>query len=387
MNVIPKVVLVGGPDIDSRLDMMQLMKNKFEFVAIGTNLNLHGIFQEKGYSYYYYPLGRRVNPLSDVIAIIQLIKLFLREKPLIVHTFDTKPCVIARIAAKLARVPVIVGTIPGLGILYNKAGMKYSIIRILYEPLQKIACHLSNVTIFQNDDDRRIFISHGISPEEKSCIIPGSGVQTEKFDVRKFNGDDRIRIREEFNIQDDHIVISMVSRLTHSKGVIEFCDAANRLIGESNLKFLLVGPLDNDCADPLNEDDIEYMRESVIWAGQRHDIENILYASDIFVLPTSYGEGIPRVLLEAASMGLPLIATDLPGCKAIIEGGENGILIPPQNSMYLVQAIRTIVSSNGLQKKFGGKARSNAVSFFDLKIIVEKTERLYADLLKNSREQ
>ena len=143
-----KIFIVGGPDIDARLELMCRLQDKFELAAVGSNPNLHSVFEKNGFDYFYYPLAQHINPLNDFIAIIKLIKIFRREKPALVHTFGTKPCALARIAAKLANIPIIIGTIAGLGMLYRKEGLKYSIIRFFYESLQKIASQFSNLTIF-----------------------------------------------------------------------------------------------------------------------------------------------------------------------------------------------------------------------------------------------
>lgn len=381
----PKVFLVGGPDIDARLDLMRRLQDKFELAAIGSNPDLYTVFEKNGFDYYHYPLAQHINPLNDLITIIKLIKIFHEEKPSVIHTFGTKPCALARIAARLANVPVIIGTIAGLGILYRKEGLKYSTIRFFYEALQKNACHFSDLTIFQNKDDREKFISRGIVCAEKTKLIPGSGILTEKFNLCRFSSLERDQIRKELDIPHDAFVVTMVARVIRSKGVIEFCDAANALKEEGKFAFLLNGSVDEGTLDRLSAKEIEYIRNSVIWLKKRKDIDRILASSDLFAFPSNYGEGIPRALLEAGSMKLPLIATDLPGCRAIIEGGKNGILIPPNNSAYLIQAIRCIAASKTMQQNFGKISRIKVVNTFDLKHIVKKTEEIYTDLLKISQ--
>ncbi len=136
--------------------------------------------------------------------------------------------------------------------------------------------------------------------------------------------------------------------------------------------------------DKLSPKEIEYIRHSVIWLKERKDIDTILAGSDLFAYPTNCGEGLPRALLEAGSMELPLVATDLPGCRDVIEGGVNGILIPPNNSAYLVQAIRCIAASKSMQQNFGRVSRAKAVNIFDIKHIVKKTEKVYTDLLNRA---
>ena len=379
-----KVFLVGGPDIDARLDLMRRLQDKFELSAVGSNPNLYDLFDKNGSNYYYYSFAQHINPLNDLIAIIKLINIFREEKPALVHTFGTKPCALARIAAGLANVPIIIGTITGLGMLYRKDGFKYAIIRFFYEILQKIASHFSDITIFQNKDDRKKFISRGIVRAEKTEIIPGSGILTDKFNLSRFNAIERNQIREELSISQDSFVVTMVARIIRAKGVLDFCDTANALKEEGKFIFLLVGSEDEGKLDKLSPKEIEYIRNSVIWLKKRKDIDHILASSDLFAYPTNYGEGLPRALIEAGSMELPLVATDLPGCRAIIDGGVNGILIPPNNSAYLVQAIRCIAASKTMRQNFGEISRAKAISTFDIKHIIKKTEEVYMDLLENS---
>jgi glycosyltransferase involved in cell wall biosynthesis len=329
-------------------------------------------------------MARRVNPIADTLALVKLFHIFRQERPAVAHTFDTKPCVLGRLAARLAGVPIVIGTLPGLGSLYASGSNDVStrVIRKIYECLQSIACRLSDLTIFQNCDDARHFIEAGIAPQQKTRIVPGSGVRTDLFDPEKVSQSEQDRARAELDISSRTLLVTMVSRLIRSKGILEFAEAA-RMVNHhhDNARFLLVGPDDGDSVDRLSPDDLEGLSQSVTWLGERRNIPVILALTDVFVLPSFYREGIPRVLLEAASMGLPIVTTDLPGCREVVEHGVNGFLVPPRDPGALAQAILRLVEGPEMCHRFGRESRQRAVARFDLSKTADQTRLIYRELL------
>ena len=161
-NSAPKVLLAGGPDIDARLDMMRKLSDEFSISAIGTSESLGEKFAADGFDYDAYHLSRSINPFSDLYSFSQLVFLLRRLRPEIVHTFDTKPGVWVRLAARVAGVPIIIGTLPGLGSLYADDSLRTRLIRLVYEKLQALGCWVSDVTVFQNRDDAGQFIAAGV---------------------------------------------------------------------------------------------------------------------------------------------------------------------------------------------------------------------------------
>ena len=374
--------MVGGPDIDSRLGLIQHLLDDYELMAAGSDKTLQERFQKAGIIYWSYKLNRGINPLHDLQMVLVLRRIFLKVHPAIVHTFDTKPGVFARLAAWLAGVPVIIGTLPGLGTLYSKNDLRTRLILIIYQPLQKLACHLSGLTIFQNPDDATQFIKSGIVEEGKTIILPGSGIDTQIFDPTRFGFEEKSKIRTSLGLDESDVIVTMVSRLIRSKGVFEFAWAAQVLREHyPQAVFLLVGPDDSESVNALTHVEREKVTNSVRWLGIRNDIPELLGISDIFVLPTYYREGIPRVLLEAASMGLPLVTTILPGCTEIVEHEKNGCLIPARDVEALEQAIETLILNPSLRKRFGEASRQRAMKYFDLTIIAEQTAQIYKKLL------
>jgi len=382
MPTDPKIILVGGQDVDARLGLMHYLKETYSMSAFGSQATLHEKFQSEGFDYTKYTLAGGVKPILDLFTLGQLFLIFRRLKPQIVHAFDTKPCVWARLAARLAGVPGIIGTLPGLGSLYINDTITRRLLRSIYQWLQRLACHFSNLTVFQNHDDANYFIEIGIVSPQKVVVIPGSGVDTEVFSPSQVPQEKKTQLKREMGIGSDEIVVTMISRIIRSKGILEFI-AATQNINKyyPNVRFLLIGSEDKNSLDRLSTEELTQLKQAVTWPGPSQDIPAILALSDIFVLPSAYREGIPRVLLEAASMGLPIVTTDSPGCREVVENGVNGFLVPVHDSVALSQAILRLVEQTDLRKNFGQLSRQRAVERFDLSVIAKQTRAVYQQVL------
>lgn len=378
----PQVMLVGGPDVDARIDIMRRL-TKFQVSAVGSSSEIAAKFERANLAYYQYPLARHINPIVDIQSTACLVRLFRRMSPQIVHTYDTKPGIWARLAARCAGIPIVIGTLPGLGSLYSSNTLKIRAIRTIYQPLQKAGCHFSDVTIFQNHMDRDQFVEANLVEEKKATVILGSGVSTGFFDKSLVTERARKHTRAELGLQETDTVVTMIARVMVSKGVTEFGQAAKDIQTRyPDVKFLLVGGLDESSLDRLNDSQFMNLRQNVLWVGQKSNIREILAVSDICVLPSYVREGIPRVLLEAASMELPLVTTDSPGCNEIVKHGSNGYYVAPRDHRTLVDAIEKLLADPSLRVRFGKKSRRRAVEHFDLDHVVQQTENLYFQLIE-----
>lgn len=380
---IPRVLLVGGSDVDARLELMRRLKGKFNLGALGARDTLRPKFTHEGFDYCSYPLRRSVAPLSDLMTLFRLFRIFRRLKPHIVHTFDTKPGVWGPVAARLAKTPVVINTINGVcGSLSDNESLKTTLIRRIYLFLQTVASRLCDTTVFQNRDDARELTASGVVPAKKATIIPGSGVSTKSFCADDVSEHKRTALRRELNLHPGEIVITMVSRVIRSKGVLEFEEAARRVRAlEDRTRFILVGDNDLESFDRLLPEEMEELKKRVQCLGSRKDISTILAVTDIFVFPSAYREGIPRVLLEAASMGLPIVTTDMPGCREVVEEGVNGCLVPVHDTSALTKAIMLLVQDSELRSRFGQTSRARAVELFDLSLVANQTLQIYESLL------
>ena len=387
-------MIVGGEDIRARIDLMRGLAKDHIMAAAGSTPQLVAAFAQAGFRYFDYPLSRGVGPCSDVYALGALWRLMRSYRPDVVHAFDTKPGVYGCLAARFAGVPVVVGTITGLGSLYGEdygagAGLQATlqrpglpVVRGVYEQLQRLSAQQSDLTIFQNRRDREEFVARRIVPASKAALIAGSGVSTELFDPRLVSDVERSEVRASLGIPGDGPLVTLVSRVVRSKGVEEFVAAArNTRERMPEAHFLLVGPADMDSVDSFRGDELAEFGRVVNWPGARADVPRVLAASDLFVLPSYLREGIPRVLLEAASMALPLITTASPGCNDVVEDGVNGFLIPRRDPAALTRAILKLLQQPELRRRFGQVSRRRAVERFDLSVVVQETRRHYRELL------
>ena len=378
-----RVLIVGGDDVHKRIDLMQALASRFRFAAAGSDVRRADAFAEAGFPFIYYPMDRGSNPLNDARSYLFLRRVMRRLQPDLVHAFATKPAVWGRLAARAAGVPVVIGTLPGLGSLYSTSDLRTRIVRACYEPLQRRACHVSDLTVFQNEKDLRQFTETGVVPSERSAIISGSGVRTDELDPRTANPSAIRGLRAELEAGEGDVVVTMMSRIIRSKGVLEFARAA-QLLRDTHpaARFVLVGPDDQSSLDRLSARELEEVNDSVLWLGERGDVRSIYGATDVFVLPSLYREGVPRVLLEAASMGLPLVTTRNPGCEAVVDEGRNGFLVEPGDAQALARKIGSLVAQPMLRKRFSQESREIAVRRFDLTVVVEATAAHYERLLE-----
>jgi len=380
-DVRPRVCLVGGPDIDARIDLMRQLAPDFDVFALGTSDRLGEVFAEAGFSYHRYPMSRGVNPLRDAWAFARLVRIFRRERPTIVHTFDTKPGVWGRLAARTAGVPIVIGTLPGLGSLYASSSPVARLIRFAYEPLQALASRRADLTVFQNAQDAEDFVERGVVAADRARVIAGSGVRTDVFTphARGIATDSRSKL----GVAPDAFVVTMISRVTRTKGVLDFAAAAKKIRAtRPEIEFVLAGASDGESFDALTEDELRELERCLRWVGFRDDVRDILTLTDVFVFPSYYREGIPRVLMEAASMGLPLIAADVPGSTDVVEDGRNGILVPPRDVDAIVAAVLRLADDPQLRSRLGQQSRALVMSRHDLRLIVDQTRSCYQDLLR-----
>jgi glycosyltransferase involved in cell wall biosynthesis len=377
------ICIVGGPDVDARQPLMERLEGEFEVLALGTDPRVAGSFAARGLRYRDYRMSRRANPLLDLRTVWQLVRIFRAERPAIVHTFDTKPGVLARLAARIARVPVVIGTLPGLGSLYAAPSLRARLIRLVYQPLQAVACRWADITVFQNEDDAREFERLHLVPRSRATVIPGSGVRTDVFAAGRHDGAHELRLQLG---PAGHVVVVMISRILRSKGVLDFAAAArNAQRTNPALAFVLVGGEDPGSLDALTPAELVELRDSVTWLGARSDVREILEAADVFVFPSVYREGVPRVLLEAASMGLPLVAADVPGSRDVVVDGENGFLVAPGDPAATADAILRLAAEPELRRRFGRRSRERAVARFDFEAVAARTVSMYRELLAAKR--
>jgi glycosyltransferase involved in cell wall biosynthesis len=378
----PKLVVVGGPDVDLRVRLVQELAKHFDIAVLGSESLLEATYQQLGLEYRSYPLRRGINPWADLATMTSLFAQFRSLRPDIVHTYDSKPSALGRIAAHLARVSVIVGTLPGMGSLYVDDRPVTRLRRLPYELTQRLACRLSDITILQNSMDLDDFVARKVVPRSKGIVVASSGVDTLRFCPQRLSTEQSARIRSSLGVEDPSHLVTMVARVIRSKGVLEFAEVARR-IRETHprVRFLLVGPVDHESADSLTPGELAAVQQAVRCTGARSDVSDVLAVTDIFVLPSFYMEGVPRALLEAAACGLAIITTDARGCRDVVENGVSGILIPPRGTKELEAAVALLLDDPAGRAALGSEARRRAVAQFDVVAVADRLRDIYTTLV------
>ncbi|MDM9381281.1 glycosyltransferase family 4 protein [Chlorogloeopsis sp. ULAP01] len=375
-NATPKTVWhIGGEDVRLRIPLLLALRERgFHVGAVGSEDGVD--FAVHDIPYFRYTLKREINPVADLYTRSQLFHLFTKYQPDIVHGFDTKPAIIAPVIAKKAKVPGIVRTITGMGYIFSSNSPLALALRPIYCHLQGKAS-AAGITVFQNPDDRQYFHEHGMVQNGCDDLVLGSGIDVEKFINDCPKPEVLANLRQELGLE-GQLVVTMIARLVVAKGVREYLDAASmvrRLV--KNVKFLLIGSLSSEGRQAVSIQEIQQKADDICYLGSRNDIGALLSLSDIFVLPSYYREGVPRVLLEAGAMKLPLITTNMPGCKEVVRDGWNGLLIPARNGKILATAIMQLLKSKEQRILMGNRSSLHIKENFCLKKVADSYTNIY----------
>lgn len=379
-DFMTKILHIGGEDVRMRIPILSLLQsNGFQVGALGCNDGT--AFESTKISYYDYFLNRWISPLDDIKTKKQLAKLFIETKPDLIHLFDTKPGVITPKVAKNNSVKVVVRTVTGMGYIFSSDSLLAKFLKPFYRIAQKRAIAYTDMVIFQNRDDQEYFEKYNLLSKEKSVLVASSGLQVDKFIEKQADSETKIALRQQLGFGEKDIIVTLIARLVKDKGILEFLEAAKILTSKNNIKFLLIGPLGSEGKQAVSKSTIQTYSKFVNYIGPVNNVAEILSLSDIFVLPTYYREGLPRILLEAGALGLPLITTDMPGCRDVVKDGWNGLLVPIRDSHALANAIDKLSSNEKLRLKMGAKNPSFIKDNFDLSIVAKAYIQIYRELL------
>lgn len=321
---------------------------------------------------------RSMRPGQDVRALLELIGLLERLRPEIVHTHNPKPGLYGRLAAQITGVPIIVNTVHGL---YAQPTDPWRRRAFVYG-LERIAAAFSDAELVQSSEDVEVLERLRV-PAERIHLL-GNGIDLERFHPWVLDADDVVRLREvEFGAGPDDVVFGVVSRLVAEKGLREVFDAAERVRHDfPQARFVVIGPYDPEKSDALNPQAVQRAatETGIIFLGRRADVDRLYGGMDAYVL-ASYREGFPRSAMEAAASGLPIIATDIRGCRQVVEDGLNGLLVPPRDPKALARAVERLLLNPELRRSMGESARRKAITEFDQRRQIELTLNLYDRLL------
>lgn len=319
------------------------------------------------------PMERRsLNPMRELALLWYLIRLIRREQPTLVHGFTIKCAVYGSLAARLAGVPVRVNAVAGMGYVFTSDQWKARLLRPVVRGLLRLALGGEQARlILQNSDDVALFTQAGLVDPEHIRLIRGSGVDCARFaDVAHAASND------------GSLRVLLASRLLWDKGIEEFIGALRQLRDQGRpIDALLAGMPDPGNPAAVPESTIQgWVEEGLVtWLGHVDDMNRLLGSVHVVVLP-SYREGLPRTLVEAAACGLPLITTDVPGCREVVRDGVDGLLVPVKDSDALATAIRRLQDQPDLARRLGQAARRKARAEFDEGIVIRRTMEVYAEL-------
>ena len=319
---------------------------------------------------------RSMDPRRDLKAFNELTHIFRELQPQIVHTHNPKPGVYGRLAARRARVPVVVNTVHGLYALPEDRLLKRGVVY----GLERIAATCSDAELLQNVEDLPVLRRLGIAASKIQVL--GNGIDLERFDPARIEVSKRKELRREWGVSDDAVVCGVVGRLVWEKGLREMFAAARSLRTRvPNLHFVVVGPHDAEKADGVTRVEIAAAERegNVTFVGMRDDIDAVYSAFDLFAL-ASYREGFPRSAMEAAAMGLPVVATNIRGCRQVVDDGQNGFLVTVRDDVTLADAIEKLACDPDLRARMGDAGRAKARRDFDQQRCIDITLATYRRL-------
>jgi glycosyltransferase involved in cell wall biosynthesis len=313
------------------------------------------------------------NPIGDLKLLYELYQLYSKVQPDIIHHVTIKPVLYGGMAARMAGITGVVNALSGLGYLFRSDDLTSRILQVPIRTMLKYALnHPNSIFLLQNPDDVELVKKMNIIENEDNIVlIRGSGVNMEKF--KPSSGSEK-----------EYPIVLFASRMIWDKGVGEFVEAAKIINkGTKKARFVLAGKPDHNNPNSVTEEELRAWNKKglVEWWGYCENMVEILQESSIVSLPSYYGEGVPKILIEAAACGKPVITTDMPGCREIVCDGETGYLVEEKNSKDLAKKTLTLLADKKERIEMGIKGRVFAQDNFSLKATLKRTLKLYDSLL------
>ena len=308
---------------------------------------------------------------KDIALFLRYVRVLHKVKPAVVLTYTIKPNIYGAFAARLLGIPII-NNVSGLGTAFIRNNWLTHIVKLLY----RIAFRYSACVFFQNPEDYDLFIGMKLVSSAKAALLPGSGIDLDYFYPTK----------EEMRNPEVAVAFVLIARLLWDKGIGEFVEAARIVKAKyPQTIFHLVGPKGVQNKTAIPEDKInQWIAEGIVeYLGETDEVRQVIAAHDCVVLP-SYREGMSRVLLEAAAMGKPLIATDVPGCRHVVDHGKNGLLCTVQNAQDLANTMVDFLRLSQEQRaQMGHESRAKAEREFDQRFVLDAYIKKIASIISS----
>ncbi|MGQ0555920.1 MAG: glycosyltransferase family 4 protein [Nitrospiraceae bacterium] len=369
----PRLVYVVTEDWyfwSHRLDLARAAREAGYEVIVATRVTDHGE-RIRGEGFQLEPLEmvrRSRNPFREVMAIAELVRLYRRVRPDVVHHVAMKPILYGSLAAWCTRVPAVINAFAGLGYAFmnERNGLVRWCVKTAFRTVLRLG---HSVILVQNRDDQDRLVGEGVVPASRTRLIAGSGIDVALYSLQP---------------QPSGIsVVVLPARMLWDKGVGEFVEAARWLKQKGvHARFILVGRRDEHNPAAIPESRLkEWVQEGVVeWWGHQEDMPAVYAAAMLVVLP-SYREGLPKVLLEAAACGKAIVTTDVPGCREIVRDRFNGLLVAPRDSMALAAAIEELLSDQEARDVMGERSRTRVMAEWSGPRITEQVLGLYRDMV------
>ena len=371
----PKLLYLVSEDwyfVSHRLPLAIAAKAAGFEVSVATRVQHHGdAIREAGLRLIPIAFARAgLRPLRELRSISELIALYRREAPDLVHNVALKPVIYGTIAARLASCKGTVNALMGLGWVFSSDRLRARTLRpFVRHALRSALSGPRTRVIVQNADDAALLLNEALAPPECICLIRGSGVDPGNYATDR--------------PPDEVPLVVLPARLLADKGVVEFLDAAAMLKKEGvSARFALVGAPDSGNPAALKAEEVAALAEAAgveVW-GWRDDMPRVFARAGIVCLP-SYREGLPKALLEAAASARAIVATDVPGCREIVRPGQNGWLVPPRDSVALAMALREAITQPDLCARLGATGRTIVEREFSLEVVIAQTLAVYHKLI------
>jgi len=346
-------------------------KDGYNVTIVTNNTGMKSVIEKLGLKVIDLPMSRSGKNIFEEMSTLKfLYKLYKKEKPDIVHHVGLKTIFWGTLAAKLSKVTGVVNAISGLGIFFSEE--KISFTSKIFIQILRFSHHRSNLAvIFQNNEDKSLFLSNHIIKGSQSYMIKGSGVDLNQFCYTPEPVDGKIKVL-------------LTARMIQEKGIFILRDAANLLKSEykDKVQFLLCGGID-DNPNAIKEEELKAFcdDEYILWLGYRTDVLDLLKSSHIVGFPSYYKEGLPKSLIEAAAVGRPIITTNSIGCKETVIDGYNGFLIPIKNNELLADRLKKLFDDPKLRKSMGKNSRLLAEKDFSIENVIKKHLEIYKQIL------
>ena len=340
----------------------QLLSEDFDITAIASHKDdLLKIGENNGIKTHYIPMEREISLFKDFYSLICFICYFIKERPYIVHGNTPKGSLLSMIAAWITKVPVRIYMCHGLR--YQGCG---SFKRKLLMFMERISCRCATEVMCVSNGVKEVLIEDKITNKEPVVIWNGSvsGIDTIKFNPENFK--DNSNLKQQYNLNENDFILTFVGRIVKDKGINELVEAVNILHSKyANIKLLLIGGFENT-GNPVSDITKKIIDESdfIIATGPQSNIASFLSITDLFVFP-SYREGFGLSLMEAGAMGIPSLASNIPGCNEVVIDGQTGILIPSHSSQAIIDSIEKLYNNRELLNKIKSNCRNSIIERYE----------------------